>query len=185
MIEPATIFLKQQQASLKGQKIIRKQTTLKTLKGIFSDTKAFEATDPDTVIYEVEVHDNGLHEGQPGGLFLGISHIYPGKIGQEYYMTRGHLHQKIDTGEYYWGIAGQGLLLLTAPTGETSIHEVVPESLHYIPGKYAHRLINTSNVKLSVGACWLTESGHDYRKNQSLFSKKVVEIAGQQTIQDV
>lgn len=184
MILPATLFLKQQTASLEGTNVIRKQTTLRTLKGIFSDSKAFEQADPNTVIYEVEIHDNNLKEGHLGGLFFGISHIYPGKIGQEYYMTRGHVHQKIDTGEYYWGIEGTGLLLLTTPTGETIIKEMIPESVHYIPGKYAHRLINTGKTTLSVGACWLTESGHDYRNNDSLFHKRVLEIDGQESIQE-
>lgn len=178
MIKQASFFLKQNTASLAGPKIQRKQTTLYMLASVFADTNAYQKEEPTTVIYEVEIHDNGLQEGTPGGLFFGISHIHPGKIGSEYYMTRGHLHQKKNTGEYYWGLSGQGLLMLTYPTGETIIQEVISESVHYIPGNVAHRLINTGSTKLSVGACWLTESGHDYREPEQLFNKRVVEAAG-------
>ena len=38
-----------------------------------------------------------------------------------------------------------------------------PGSLHYIPGNVGHRLINVSDSILSVGACWPSDAGHDYR----------------------
>ncbi|MFD1899461.1 glucose-6-phosphate isomerase family protein [Enterococcus termitis] len=47
-----------------------------------------ELDDPEKVIYEVEYHDNGLKEGDEGGLFWGISHVMPGTIGDEYHMTK-------------------------------------------------------------------------------------------------
>ncbi|MFD2305374.1 glucose-6-phosphate isomerase family protein [Enterococcus termitis] len=121
-----------------------------------------ELDDPEKVIYEVEYHDNGLKEGDEGGLFWGISHVMPGTIGDEYHMTKGHLHQKKATGEYYWGLKGEGLLLLVFADNSYELQEVKEGSVHYIPGNTSHRLINSGIEKLSVGACWLTESGHDY-----------------------
>ena len=47
--------------------------------------------------------------------------------------------------------------------GECFGEEVFPGSLHYIDGRYAHRLINTSTDEdLKVGACWPVTAGHDY-----------------------
>lgn len=114
------------------------------------------------VIYEVEYHDNGLVEGTKGGLFFGISHVIPGTVGNEFYMTKGHIHCEKDTGEYYWGMKGKGLLLIVFGDGTYLLEEVSKGSIHYILGKTSHRLINIGAEKLSVGACWLTESGHDY-----------------------
>ncbi|MFL2061823.1 glucose-6-phosphate isomerase family protein [Marinilactibacillus psychrotolerans] len=170
------IFYDGSGARLKGENIIKKQTDLSSLKGIFQDNRSFIEMNPTETVYEVEMHENGLQEGDKGGLFFGISHIFPGKVGSEYFMTRGHTHQNKDTGEYYWGLKGNGLLLLIYPNKKLVVEDVKPNSLHYIPGNVAHRLINTGNEKLSVGACWLTESGHNYDKH--LFNVKVIEENG-------
>jgi glucose-6-phosphate isomerase len=167
-------FYNGHEARLEGTNIIKKQTKLSSLQGIFQDDRSFLKMDSNQVIYEVEMHENGLTEGDKGGLFFGISHIYPGKVGNEYFMTRGHIHQIEDTGEYYWGLTGNGLLIMTYPNKETVIESVQANSLHYIPGNVAHRLVNTGKEKLSVGACWLTESGHNYDK-KDLFTVKVIE----------
>lgn len=161
-------------AALEGTTVIKKETTLSSLQGIFQNQSALGKMDLNQVIYEVEMHDNGLKEGTKGGLFFGISHIHPGKVGNEYFMTRGHVHQVEDTGEYYWGLKGQGLLILSFPNGKTCVEEVQPNSLHYIPGKVAHRLVNTGHEVMSVGACWLTEAGHNYCK-KDLFRISVIE----------
>lgn len=171
-------------ASLKGQNIITKQTKLSSLKGIFQDQSVFDQLDQEKVVYEVEMHDNGMKEGAEGGLFFGITHINPGQVGNEFYMTRGHIHQKANTGEYYWGLKGEGILLMTSPQGKSITEKVTPNSLHYIPGNYPHRLINTGSVCLSVGACWMTESGHNYGEGQKLFFSRVLADGNKIVIKD-
>jgi glucose-6-phosphate isomerase len=37
-----------------------------------------------------------------------------------------------------------------------------PGSLHYIPGRVAHRVVNTGSVPLRFVACWPSDAGHDY-----------------------
>lgn len=166
-----------------GKHIVSHATKLEGLKSIFADPEAAEKLDPETPIYYVEMQDNGIKEGEEGGLFWGISHIYPGKIGQEYFMTRGHVHQALNTGEYYVGLAGTGLLLLIDLQGSARIERVTPGSLHYIPGNTAHRLINTGDTMLSVGACWQSNSGHDYTKSVQLLTRvRVFDEGGQPVI---
>lgn len=154
------IRFNQEGIGLEGEAVKYSQTTLESYLNYYQNGK--QTTDRSKVIYEVEYHDNGLNEGQKGGLFFGISHVMPGSVGQEFYMTKGHLHQEKDTDEYYWGISGQGLLLLVFADGTYELEAVNKGSIHYIPGNTSHRLINIGTEKLSVGACWLTESGHDY-----------------------
>lgn len=142
-------------------------------------------TDPK--IYNVQVADNDIEEGQPGGLFFGISRIAPGDVHGEFYFTKGHFHKKIDTGEYYWGISGSGLLLLGDTDGNERLLAVEPGAVLYIPGKTAHRLINIGQKTLAVGAVWQSESGHAYSKNGNLFKTHVLKDAssvGYKVIQD-
>ena len=160
MKEIATYFDKNK-ICLTGENVKKSQTKLGSYVNSYQTIP--DSVDLSKVIYEVEYHDNGLKEGTSGGLFWGISHIYPGTVGDEFHMTKGHIHQKRETGEYYWGLQGEGLLLLVFEDGSYELENVAEGSLHYIPGNTSHRLINSGTKKLSVGACWLTESGHDYK----------------------
>jgi glucose-6-phosphate isomerase len=115
---------------------------------------------PDTLVYKVEVHE--AVKDIPGGLYFGVSHVYPGRVGYEYFMTKGHFHVRRDTAEYYWGISGHGILLFMDEKREVWAEEIISGSLHYIPGNTAHRLINSGDSELTVGACWPSDAGHDY-----------------------
>lgn len=37
-----------------------------------------------------------------------------------------------------------------------------PGSVHYIPGRTAHRVANVGDTVLSFLACWPADAGHDY-----------------------
>lgn len=154
------IYFNKELVCLEGKEIKRNQTKLRSYIEYYQEHKHIENLDQ--VIYEVEYHENGLNEGDQDGLFWGISHVMPGTIGNEYHMTKGHLHKKAETGEYYWGLKGIGLLLLVFEDDSYELQKVREGSVHYIPGNTSHRLINCGVETLSVGACWFTESGHDY-----------------------
>lgn len=146
---------------LRGENTESTVKQLAQLQGVFGDETAFRTMNQSKVIYEVTSHMQ-VTEGKSGGLFFGVSKIHPGTVGNEYFMTKGHFHEKRDTGEYYFGISGSGLLLLMDEAGECSAQRVVKNSLHYIPGNIAHRLVNTGGDMLVVGACWPADAGHDY-----------------------
>jgi glucose-6-phosphate isomerase len=144
-----------------GTDVLYSRKTLGQLAGVFADEAARSAMDPDTVVYEV-LSRQTVPEGTPGGLFFGTSILHPGKVGDEYFMTKGHFHQRREAAEYYWGISGTGVLLLSDEAGRCTAQAVEPGSLHYIPGCTAHRLVNTGAEDLVVGACWGSDAGHDY-----------------------
>ncbi len=144
-----------------GPGITVSQRVIGDLVGLFEDEAARAALPQDRLAYRVVAH-MPVPEGTAGGLFFGTSHVEPGLVGDEYMMTKGHLHAKPDTGEYYWGLSGHGMLLLMDERRACWAEPVFPGSLHYIPGRVAHRLANTGDTVLSVGACWLAEAGHDY-----------------------
>jgi glucose-6-phosphate isomerase len=118
-------------------------------------------------------------ENTSAGLFFGTSTIMPGKVGNEYFMTKGHFHAKSDRAEFYWGVQGKGMLLLMDRNRNTRAEEVIPGSLHYIPGETAHRLVNTGDENLVVGACWPSDAGYDYDEiAQHGFSARLFEKDG-------
>lgn len=173
IIEPSLLFAG---ACLSGEKVKTSRKTLAGLTGIFEDTQAYAALASDTPVYEVFSFlpaDPPL----PGALNFGITKLFPGKVGREYFMTRGHFHARIDCGEYYWGLEGEGVLLLMDGRRVTRGERMFPGSLHYIPGGVAHRVANTGSKPLAFAACWPSDAGHDYDAISSHgFSARVMEI---------
>ena len=144
-----------------GEGVTESRRVLGDLKGVFVDEKARAEMDQSTVVYEVQMH-SAVPEGTAGGLFLGVSCLRSGNVSGEYFMTKGHFHARRETAEYYWGVAGKGALILMDEAGNCRWEKVYPGSVHYIPGNVAHRLANTGDEILRVGACWPSDAGHDY-----------------------
>ncbi len=148
-------------ARLSGDIVETTERRVRDLGGIFEDKVAFRSADQDHIVYRVDSYAP-VEPGTEGGLFFGVTHLMPGVIGREYYMTKGHFHAIRNRGEFYWGISGCGVLVLMDETRADRIEEVRPGSLHYVPGDTAHRLVNTGDAVLDVGACWPSDAGHDY-----------------------
>lgn len=116
-----------------GDNVDKSVRKLADLSGIFQDKDAFDQMDKDLVAYRVS-SVFPVNEGTPGGLFMGITYLSPGKVGNEYFMTKGHYHSNIDRAEFYWGIEGEGMLILMNENREVWAERMYPGSLHYIPG---------------------------------------------------
>ena len=133
---------------------------LRDIVGAYSE--AGEAEDLDRVMYEVYSFENG-DPARAGNLNWGLTVMYPELVGEECNFTRGHVHADRSCAEIYFGLAGQGLLLFMDQDGGTWAEKVCRGSLHYIDGRWAHRLVNTGDGVLQVGACWPVTAGHDYQ----------------------
>jgi glucose-6-phosphate isomerase len=144
-----------------GDTIQTTDRTLEQIAKIFEDQEALKSMDLSQKAYEVTIYQP-VPEGTEGGLFYGYTTIYPGKVGAEYFMTKGHFHAIMDRSEFYWGIRGEGILLYMDEHRRSWAEIMKPGSLHYIPGRVAHRTINTGNEPLFFGACWPSDAGHDY-----------------------
>jgi glucose-6-phosphate isomerase, archaeal len=136
--------------------------SLADLHGCFSDTQAYEralaAGNP--VLYTVAGVEPGTGEGD---LHYGVGMIMPGRIGDEYYMTKGHLHTWRDAAEVYIGIAGTGAMLLEHESdGESRMVPLGPQGVVYVPGHTAHRTMNTGSVPLIYVGVYPARAGHDY-----------------------
>lgn len=135
---------------------------LSKLKGMFADEKAYEEllAKGDQLVYEFHEMDVPEHAGD---LAFGISIVYPGKVGNEYFMTKGHFHTVLDTGEVYYCLQGHGYMMLESPEGIWSCQELLPGRMVYCPKRYAHRSINVSDTEpLRTFFVFRGDAGHDY-----------------------
>ena len=160
-----------------GEGVQFSHRTLADLKGIFSDSAAFEAMNPSLEVYKVLSLEP--QPGLPGALNMGITYLLPGKVGKEYFMTKGHFHQNPNSTEYYWGIQGCGILILMDESRHVWAESMKPGSLHYIPAGIAHRVANTGEQTLVFAAAWPSDAGHDYASiAKDGFAKRLLEIDG-------
>lgn len=157
---------------------------LSAMKGMYADDTALERmlqTD-DPLLYEF--YDLGVKESE-GHLAFGTSIVYPGKVGDEYYMTKGHFHTILDTAEVYYCIGGQGLMLMENPEGEWAAEPFTPGRAVYVPGRYAHRSINTGTEPLITFYVFRADAGHDYGSIETKgFRRIVVERNGEPAVID-
>lgn len=172
---PKLIFTGKELIGENVEKITRK---ISDLRGIFEDETAFEAMNPDLIAYYVS-STFPVREGTPGGLFMGITYLMPGKVGNEYFMTKGHFHSNIDRAEFYWGVEGEGMLILMNEARDVWAERMYPGSLHYIPGGIAHRVANVGNGVLTFAASWPSDAGHNYEAiAQQGFARRLKEVDG-------
>ena len=162
--------------------ILRK---LSDLRGQFVDTQAYldRVAIADLPVYEVyEIRRPEI----AGELLFGITHLHPGKIGNEYYMTKGHYHVVQGTAEVYYCLEGEGRMVMETPEGEWALEELRPGRLLYVPPRWAHRSVNTSDQgDLVFLFVYPGNAGHDYGTIETRgFRKLVVEQAGKPVVVD-
>ena len=120
-----------------------------------------------------------------GDLKFGTTVLYPGKVGDEYYMTKGHFHTILDTSEVYYALSGQGCMLMETPEGEVALLEMKPGEAVYVPPRWAHRTINTGDVPMVFFYAFRSDAGHDYGTiEQKGYRKLVVDRDGKPTMID-
>jgi glucose-6-phosphate isomerase len=158
---------------------------LSKMKGMFLDAAAFDAAvrQEDRLVYEF--YDMGVPETS-GNVAYGTSITYPGKVGDEYHMTKGHFHTVLDTAEVYFCLRGHGLMMMENPEGEVEVQELRAGQAVYVPGRYAHRSINVSpDEPLITFFAFPGHAGHDYGTIETKgFRKLVVERGGKPALID-
>ncbi len=152
---------------------------LSNMKGLFHDRAALEAAiqKDDRLVYEF--FDMGVPDSS-GDVAYGTSITYPGKVGDEYHMTKGHFHTVLDTAEVYYCLRGHGVMMMESPEGEVEVQELMPGKAVYVPGRFAHRSINISSKEpLITFFAFPGHAGHDYGTIETKgFRKLVVERDG-------
>lgn len=122
-----------------------------------------ENLNQDTLMYKVYSYSKG-NSNQIGNLNWGLTVMEPVLVNNECNITRGHFHEDLSCAEIYFCLHGEGLLLLMDENDNCFAEKMVQGSIHHIDGNLAHRLVNTGDEELQIGACWPTTAGHDYAR---------------------
>jgi glucose-6-phosphate isomerase len=139
----------------------RYEKRLSDLAGLYADSQAFSAAlaQGDRVVYAVE---EVRPSARSGDIAFGTTWMEPGRIGDEYFLTRGHIHAIANRPETYRGEAGHGLMLMEAPDGAVETREVTPGATVYVPGFWIHRTVNIGAEPLVMTWAYPADAGQDY-----------------------
>lgn len=158
------------------------QRRLSSMRGQFLDQAAYQSMLllEDTLLYEVYELKRPPENGE---LMMGISIVHAGKIGQEYFMTKGHYHAILETSEVYYCLIGEGFMVMENPEGETAVEGLSPGKVLYVPPRWAHRSVCTARQKdLVTFFVYPASAGHDYGTIERLGFRKLV-VDGQNGVE--
>jgi glucose-6-phosphate isomerase len=161
LLEPGVGFVDIASGQLKGASN-RYVKTYRDLDGLYEDSAAFSALVArrgDEVAYEVTDYKPSANAGD---IIIGVTRMEPGKIGNEYYMTRGHIHARPNRPEMYYGESGRGVMLLESPDGQVRTIEIGPRTMCYVPPFWIHRSVNIGAEPLVMTFAYPADSGQDY-----------------------
>ncbi len=158
---------------------------LSSMKGQFADQNAYAAQLEKENIVLYEVYDIQRPE-KAGELLHGITVVHLGKVGDEYFMTKGHFHTVLETAEIYHCLRGEGVMVMETPEGDWAVEELRPDKILYVPPRWAHRSVNTgSQTDLVTFFVYPGNAGHDYGTIETQgFRKLMLEVNGQPQIVD-
>ncbi len=161
------------------EKVVRRASDMQ---GFFYDATALKRmiSEGNPVIYEVYAAPN-IGEGE---LSYAVTVLHPGKVGKEFFMTKGHYHEIRNRGELYIGIRGRGLILMQKDS-EIKWEEIKRGDIIYVPPYWAHRSVNIGSDDLVFLAIYPGDAGHDYGSiAEKGFAKIVVEGEGEYKVVD-
>lgn len=161
------------------------QRRLSAMRGQYLDQTAFEArlAREDALLYEVYEMRRPEVAGE---LLFGLSIVHPGKVGSEYFMTKGHFHTVLETAELYYCLQGEGFMVMENPEGDYAVEKLSPDVVLYVPPRWAHRSVNVAPDRdLVTFFVYPGHSGHDYGSIEAQgFRKLVMERGGKPEIVD-
>jgi glucose-6-phosphate isomerase, archaeal len=155
---------------------------LSDMKGMYYDSDELNRMlkSKDELVYEF--YELGAPE-DAGDIAFGTSIVYPGKVGNEYYMTKGHFHKILDTAEVYICVKGHGYMLLENPEGEWNTEKLSPGRAVYCSKRFAHRSINVGETPMITFFAFRGDAGHDYGTIETKgYRKLIVEKDGKPSI---
>ena len=139
------------------------QKYLQDMSGTYFDPQAFRQAESeqgkDALVYEVQEQS---YSSNTGALIVGTSRVLPGKYGNEFAMTRGHLHQQADRAELYHCLSGHGVMLLESVDGRSEAVELRAGQAVNVPGHWIHRSVNVGHEPFVTLFTYAADAGQDY-----------------------
>ena len=182
-IEPFCEFIDLEKVELKKAKVhgVRNASVMR---GYYKDEDALEKliqqqSDPlHYETFECEVPQ------EYGHMIYGLSKLQPGVVGDECFMTKGHYHTILETGEIYFCLDGEGYMLMKTQDGQVSAEKMIRGSLVYVPPYWGHRSVNTGNTPLTTLFIYPADAAHNYGDIiEEGFPKRIFKINGEIVIE--
>lgn len=145
----------------------RKSTRrLGDLRDCFADGAAVEAVlaQNNPIVYEVYELPTS---SESHNLLFATTILYAGRVGMEFFMTRGHYHAGPDGSELVQVFKGRGVVLLRTREGKEDIRALREGSVVYVPSGWAHRVVNKGDEPLIFASICAADVGHDYKSLES------------------
>ena len=151
--------------------------TFDELEGMYENEQEFQKMLPkwrNRVVYEVWEHRASKNKGD---LVFGTSVMKPGCVGDEFFLTRGHQHQKAYCAETYFCLSGKGVILMESPDGEIKALKLGKGQLVYVPPFWLHRSVNIGDSELVTLFTYNADAGQNYEilKKRGGMRKRVVQ----------
>lgn len=141
----------------------RYEKRLGDMEGVYRDADAWESAvaerGADELVYWVD--DHRYQEGA-GALIVGTSTVLPGRMGAEFALTRGHIHEVSDRAELYYCLSGRGVMLMETLDGRSVAIELTPGKAVDVPGHWIHRSVNVGDEPFVTLFCYAADAGQDY-----------------------
>lgn len=140
----------------------RYEKRFEDLAGLFSNEAAFAEVARlrgSEIAYQV---DEFRPSDRAGDVIFGTSTLYPGRIGDEFIFTRGHIHAVGDRPEIYLCQAGHGVMLMELADGTIRAEEMTPNRVVYVAPHWIHRSVNVGTGPLVTLFCYPADAGQDY-----------------------
>ena len=153
------------------------------MRGYYQDGDALERLirDGDPLHYEVFEHPVLNVAGE---LMYCISKLYPGTVGRECFMTKGHYHTIAATAEIYLCLAGEGFMVMKTAEGRFDAQPMQRGRMVYVPPLWAHRSVNTGDEPLVSFCVYPADAGHNYGDIESEgFPRRVFRVDGKVVIE--
>lgn len=129
---------------------------LSDMSGYYLDEQGVDGGQLVYRVYAIPVEETGSE------IQCSTTVIEPGRVADEYFMTKGHFHAVWHRSEIYLGLRGEGRLVMATEAGEHAVEPIRPGSVSYVPGGWAHRSVNVGDEQLVFFAAYVGDAGHDY-----------------------
>jgi len=183
LLEPFTVDINIDTGEMTNARnhIVRKASDMK---GYYADEDALlklikEQKDPlHYEVFEIPVAE------EYGQLMYCISKLQPGKVGNEFFMTKGHYHNVSETAEIYLCLRGEGYMAMKTSDNRWNAQRMTRGKMVYVPPYWAHRSINTGNEPLISFCVYPGDAGHNYGNiSEEGFPKRIFESNGKVVIE--
>ena len=146
--EPQAVQRFDNHFQLEGEKVFYSEKKYSDLQKLYLDQAAAAAKDE--IAYKMA--DNICMEKRDKGLYWGFTYLQPGDVAGECNFTRGYFYVD-ECHEFYFCFEGCGYLIFWDGEDDYFVEKMFQGSVHWVPSKYARRIVNTGEQVLAVGIC--------------------------------